>query len=66
MTKVLENLEGRLSNAAYKYDVQSVERRGTALCDPRDAGLEAERRNLVGDFRATLRECEVILARVYK
>jgi hypothetical protein len=62
LTKVLEDLEGRLSNAAYKYDVQSVERRGTALCDPRDAGLEAERRNLVGDFRATLRECEVILA----
>jgi hypothetical protein len=62
LKNVLENLGGKLSNAAYKYEAQRAERRGTALCDPRDGRLEAERRNLVGDFPATLRECEVILA----
>lgn len=59
---MLENLESRLTNATCKYESQRVGRIGTALCDPSDDGLEAERRNLVGDFRATLRECEIILA----
>ena len=61
LKNVLESLESRLSNAACKYESQRVGRIGTALCDPSDDGLEAERRNLVGDFRATLRECEIIL-----
>lgn len=51
-------MKAKLSNAANKYEAQKI---GTALCDPRDHGLETERRNLIGDFRATLRECEVIL-----
>jgi hypothetical protein len=63
LKNVLEDLEGRLSNAAHKYEAQRVERRGAALCDPRNNGLEVERRNLVGDFRATLGVCEVILAK---
>jgi hypothetical protein len=62
LKNVLEHLDGKLSNAAHKYEEQRVQRRGTALCDPKDHGLEAERRNLIGDFRATLRECEVILS----
>lgn len=61
MKNVLEHLEGKLLNAANKYEAQKIERRGTALCDPRDHGLETERRNLIGDFQTTLRECEIIL-----
>jgi hypothetical protein len=62
LKNVLEHLEGKLSNAANKYEEQRRRRGSTALCDPKDDGLEAERRHLVGDFRATLCECEVILA----
>jgi hypothetical protein len=61
LKNVLEHLEGKLSNAALKYEEQRLRRSSTALCDPKDDRLEAERRNLIGDFRATLRECEVIL-----
>jgi hypothetical protein len=49
-------------DAGEKYEEQRNQRRGTALCDPKDNGLEAERRNLVGDFQSTLCQCEAILA----
>ena len=62
LKNVLEHLEDRLSNAAHKYGEQLVQRRGTALCDPKDGRLEAERRKIVGDFQTTLCECERILA----
>jgi hypothetical protein len=58
---VLEHLGGKLSNAASQYETQRIGGRETALCDPRDNGLELERRRLIGDFQATLRECEAIL-----
>ena len=54
-------MEDRLSNASLKYQDQARLRHGTALCDPNDLRLDAERRNLVGDFRSTLHECETIL-----
>jgi hypothetical protein len=62
LKNALEHLEDRLSNADHEYGEQLVQRRGTALCDPKDGGLEAERRKIVGDFRTTLGECERILA----
>jgi hypothetical protein len=62
LKNVLEHLNVKLSDADKKYEEQRIQRRGTALCDPKDNGLEAERRNLVGDFRITLSRCEAILA----
>jgi hypothetical protein len=62
LRSVLELLKAKLSDADEKYEEQRNQRWGTALCDPKDNGLEAERRNLVGDFQITLRQCEAILA----
>jgi hypothetical protein len=62
LRNVLEHLEAKLSDADRKYEEQRIQRWSTTLCDPKDSGLEAERRNLVGDFRSTLRQCEAILA----
>ena len=62
LRSVLELLKAKLSDADEKYEEQRNQRWGTALCDPKDNGLEAERRNLVGDFQSTLRQCEAILA----